>query len=74
MDFLIILLLIVSIVFEFIILSKIKKEGIDEKILRQNLDLIQSKIEMFLKDEIGRIREENIKISSQNRQEISKTY
>lgn len=72
MDFLIILLLIVSIVFEFIILSKIKKEGIDEKILRQNLDLIQSKIEMFLKDEIGRIREENIKISSQNRQEISK--
>lgn len=71
---LIIILLIISILIQFIILSKLNKDSFDEKILRQYFDNVQSKIEAAFKDEIRRIREENYTISFQTGRRFHKTY
>lgn len=73
LNFFIIFFLIIIVILQILILSKQKKDSVDERTIRLYFDSLESKIVTALKDEMGRVREENNKISSQNRQEISQS-
>lgn len=71
MDFAVILLLIIIIILQLVILFNKKAKVEIEKPLNNSLSLFEEKLARVIKDEMARNREENNKISSQNRLEIS---
>lgn len=67
---LIFILLVIVLIFQIILLIKSKNNGFDTNPLKQMMDSVQNKLEGTFRDEMSKNREENSRISSQNRQEI----
>ncbi|KRQ86535.1 RmuC family protein [Caloramator mitchellensis] len=70
METLIIILLILVVILQIMLLTRSKTNGFDSNYFKQMFDSMQNRLEGTFRDEMSKNREENSKISYQNRQEI----